>query len=242
MSTYIPIEEFKKKVEILNRNIERKIFKNSGCVKKIVFVDVNTVKDGDCVPWGDPRVKGVVLSNKPPEVYHETISRETYNRLNVRVVLHVEDIVYENNPLGLPWASYTFDRYEDYLKLLSDTILENQPVGINTAIVCTTIKETNTPLAGILSVHEFGELPADLSLIANDFTILERYRKLPEQVKKEVDSIVCPITFYPKDIFLDVEGTLDFIRIALVRVSKKEILQHQNQTHLYQEDLDEFLK
>ena len=38
MSTYIPIEEFKKKVEILNRNIERKIFKNSGLVKKLFLL------------------------------------------------------------------------------------------------------------------------------------------------------------------------------------------------------------
>ena len=52
-----------------------------------------------------------------------------------------------------------------------------------------------------------------------------------------MDSIVCPITFYPEDVYPRIIDN-----DILVRVSKKEILKNKNQTQLYQEDLDEFLK
>lgn len=147
MSKYIPIQEFKKKTETLSRAIEKKILSGPGFENQLVLVNVNVVKDGDCIPWRDPDVKGVVISNKPPEIYHDASIPLYIQCLGVKVVVHVEDIVYENNPLNLPWKSYTFDRYEDYLKLLSNTYLENQPDNKEPVSVRTTIKETNTPLA-----------------------------------------------------------------------------------------------
>ena len=237
MSTYTPIEEFKKKVEILSRAIENKILSNNGCITQFVFVDVCTVKGGDCVPWKIPKVKGVTLSNKLPEIYHNVGTPMYINCIGVKVVVHVEDIVYENNPVNLPWKSYTFDRYEDYLKLLSDAYLENHPDNKDSVSVWTTIKETNSSLADILYAHEFNELPTDVYITSNDFMLLDRYRKLPEQVRKEVDNLICPITFYPEDVTASIINNR-----VLVRVAKKEILQNRNQTHLYQADLDEFLK
>lgn len=237
MSTYISIKEFKRKEKQLSKDIENKILNELGCDQPFVLVGTNIFKNGDLRNWRNNNVEALILSDKLPEVYHDIAISRAFKYFCVKVVIHVDDIIYRNpindSPatLNLSESSYTFNTYEDYLRLLNETYLSENPGLGKSVAVWTNIKKIMSPLPLNLAYVELSN-----NLLGKDFVTLDSYVDLPLSTRKEVDRLVCPMTVYSKDITISQRNPEVF-----VYVEKEDILQARNKTNLYREELNKFL-
>lgn len=149
----------------------------------------------------------------------------------------MDDIIYRNPindslaTLNLSESSYTFNTYEDYLRLLNETYLSENPGLGKSVAVWTNVKKIMSPLPLNLAYVELSN-----NLLGKDFVTLDSYVDLPLSTRKEVDRLVCPMTVYSKDITISQRNPEVF-----VYVEKEDILQARNKTNLYRVELNKFL-
>lgn len=146
--------------------------------------------------------------------------------------MHVEDIVYEDNPLGLPWASYTFKRYEDYLEFFTDKYRDKNVKGSNQFVIQTIVKDTGCSLSTILTgvVETMGIV--ERTITNADFTSLERYRKLPISVRQEVDKQIYLLTVESKNVSVNrLSGVIN------VHLGEHDIVKRVRCTDTYKDEL-----
>ena len=240
LNSYVPVKDLKEKIEALEKTVKENAFKTFVSKefvfkKEEVFVDSVVMCKGDKIDLTNQYIRGVVLSTREPEVYRDMTISNNLRMAKLRIVIHVDEVKYSLNVLQLPEKEYYFYAYEDYLRFFTQRYLEIKPTPEETVSVWSTVKEAEYLLPTILTnmVHH---VPVPRDMIAEDFTMLPRYRELPGHLRNEVDRLVCPIIVRAEDV--SVNTKMDRVNI---RLDQKELLQSKLCTDMFKDELVTFL-
>lgn len=229
---YLTIQDLHKKIDKLETDIRNKVKREkTEFDKNSIFVETNVINKGEVVKISNPSIKGVVLSTKSPEIYHDVSGGSGYTFIRYCIVLYVESMEYLPDTIKLMEKEYQFYTYEEFLKFFTRRYIEDKLPQNDEISIHGTIKEVEFSLAYALVNHPY-KVETHECLINEDFTILYRYRSLPEEVKKEVDSFICPLVVQTKDVSIDTRMSRIFIRL-----DKKDMLKDKLCTNKFTEEL-----
>ena len=204
-----------KSIMVLMDDVKERLYRKLDDQGKINVIKPETgfklYKDGLPINLEDKQLTGVCLADEDPEVYTTNPSNDvsTAHLLSVNntgyieVSFKVKDVLMVGeNRLKLVQHETIFNSYEDYLKLLFNhflinvnkdilpkihTVVKNHPFTLN-SIVSKGLSEESRKI-----LFEKGvDVLKDLSL----------YMCVPEQVRKEVNDILCPFTLQCKEATL----------------------------------------
>lgn len=240
VNSYVPIKDLKEKIETLEKEVKKnavKVFDSKHLDWKIeeVFVDTVVMNNGNKVDLTNPEIQGAVLSTQEPEVYKDISISNGHRMAKLRIVLQVVEVKYSRNTLFLLGKDCCFYTYEEYLAFFTRKYLEIKPTPEETVSVWSTVKEAEYLLSTILTnmVHR---VPVPRDMIAEDFTMLPRYRELPPHLRNEIDRLVCPIIVRNEDVTVDTR--MDRVNI---RLDQKELLKSKLCTDVFKDELVTFL-
>ena len=241
VNSYVPIKDLKEKIESFEKTVKENVFKAFEAKKFVfnddeIFVDTMVMNNGTKVDLTNPEIRGVVLSTREPEVYRDLTISSGLQMIKFRIVLHVDGVKYSPSILHLAKEEYYFYTYEDYLAFFTQKYLEIKPTPEETVSVWSTVKEAEYLLSTILTnmVHR---VPVPRNLIAEDFTMLPRYRELPPHFRNEIDRLTCPIIVRNEDVTVDTR--MDRVNI---RLDQKELLKSKLCTDVFKDELVKFLE
>ena len=241
VNSYVPIKDLKEKIESFEKTVKENAFKAFEAKKFVfnddeIFVDTMVMNNGTKVDLTNPEIRGVVLSTREPEVYRDMTISNGHRLAKLRIVLQVVEVKYSRSTLFLLGKDCCFYTYEEYLAFFTRKYLEIKPTPEETVSVWSTVKEVEYLLPSILTnmVHR---VPVPCDMIAEDFTMLPRYRELPPHFRNEIDRLICPIIVRNEDVTVDTR--MDRVNI---RLDQKELLKSKLCTDVFKDELVKFLE
>ena len=240
ISKSISFDEFNTLVKNIQKSIVDKLVREEGLDPTYVLVDVKVSKKGELLNLFATEIKSIVVTDEKPEVYRfdepDVSGVFPCTNTNLMVIVHVSDVSYADNYLVLPEDTYTFNSYDEYLdfffpKYKEIVNEENEPCSVQTIV-----NGVNCGLATILvTVLNKKKIP-DIPFSCHDFTMPERYRKLPTDVRHDVDAMVCPVTVESKNVSIN-----KLWRSVDVLIDKKELIKHVCCTNDFENEINVFL-
>lgn len=242
---YISIEDYKERIRRVVQNITNEIAKKENIKAEDIRTNVVLSKKGKLLNLTALNVKGIILSDEQPEVYHfkptlpenNLKDTKTIGNHHVRIMVKALGTVDSNNVLDLPKDRYTFKRYEDYLEFFTDKYRDKNVKGNNQCVIQTIVKDTGCSLSTILTgiVETMGIV--ERTITNADFTSLERYRKLPISVRQEVDKQIYLLTVESKNVSVNrLSGVIN------VHLGEHDIVKRVRCTDTYKDELKHLME
>lgn len=220
MDNYIPVKAFLKWVDDIKNRIYRQMKNEKPDSILNVSISHGLYKDGNQINLNDKKLVEICLVSEEPKVYGLRIGGTNSHAINYCYNLHLSfqarDVILQGeNRLKLKQYINTFDTYEDYLKLLTTQFNRHINHGfapkINT-LVKQHFLTLKTIVANALSDESRKVLFQHDDNVLRSLTL---YQSVPESVRKEVDTILCPFTLQCKDVSLGLGDVSMFGKIEI---------------------------
>lgn len=176
--------------EIHNQTAEKGGYQN---VKVQAVISLN----GELVNWNSQQIKEIHLKSLTPTVYRKPLL--PLGEM-VKMVFEADKVIYQPDEYIMEEESRTFNTYGEFLGYFTKRYREIFHGEDEDIFIWPMDKQTGFSINNIVDREK---------IIGLDFCqlfILEKYRTIPDETKKQIDQLLCPFTVKREDVCVDADN------------------------------------